>query len=77
VNETLTIRLGGKLADALHRESRQTGLSKGEIARQAIERRLQNGGQLSAMRRYFGAMRGPADLSTNKNYRRSWTKKRG
>jgi hypothetical protein len=38
--------------------------------------RLQNGGKLVVMPDYFGAMRGPADLSTNKAYRRNWNKKR-
>ena len=76
MNETLTIRLGEKLAHALHQEARQTGLAKGEIARQALEVRLQRGGKLAVMQRYFGAMRGPADLSTNKSYRRQWAKKR-
>ena len=77
VNETLTIRLGGKLAHALQVEAEQTGLAKGEIARQALESRLQRGGKLAVMQRHFGAMRGPADLSTNKTYRRSWNRKQG
>jgi hypothetical protein len=76
MNETLTIRLGERLAHALHEEAGQTGLAKGEIARQALEARLQSGGKLSVMHRHFGAMRGPSDLSTNKTYRRSWNKKR-
>lgn len=77
MNESLTIRLGGTLAHALHEEARQTGLAKGEIARQALEVRLRRRGTLSVMRRYFGAMRGPSDLSTNKAYRRNWSKGRG
>jgi hypothetical protein len=76
MNESLTVRLGETLAHALHEEARQTGLAKGEIARQALEARLQRRGTLSVMQRYFGAMRGPADLSTNKAYRRNWSKKR-
>lgn len=76
VNETLTIRLGEKLAHALHEEATRTGLAKGEIARQALESRLQNSGGLAVMQRHFGAMKGPADLSTNKSYRRNWNKKR-
>ena len=77
MNESLTVRLGGALAHALHEEARQTGLAKGEIARQALEARLQRRGTLPVMQRYFGAMRGPSDLSTNKAYRRNWSKKRG
>jgi hypothetical protein len=76
VNATLTIRLGEKLALALEQEAAQTGASKGEIARQAIAARLQTKGKVSVMQRHFGAMRGPADLSTNKAYRRSWAKRR-
>jgi predicted DNA-binding protein len=74
MNETLTIRLGSKLARALEETARQTGLTKGEIARQALEAKLRARGDLVVMRRYFGIMRGPADLSTNKKYRRAWSK---
>jgi hypothetical protein len=77
MNATLTIRIGEELARALQEEARQSGLTKGEIARQAIEDRLRRRGKLSVMQRHFGVMRGPADLSTNKAYRRSWNKKRG
>jgi hypothetical protein len=76
MNETLTIRLGEKLADALREEAEQTGLAKGEIARQALELRLQRSGKLSVMSRHFGAMQGPSDLSTNKAYRKQWGKKK-
>ena len=76
MNETLTIRLGEKLAHALDREARRTGLAKGEIARQALESRLHHDGKLSVMQRHFGSMRGPADLSTNRIHRRHWNKKR-
>jgi hypothetical protein len=76
VIETLTVRLGEKLAHALQEEARTTGLSKGEIARQALEARLHRGEKLAVMRRYFGVMRGPSDLSTNKTYRRQWNRKR-
>ena len=75
-NESQTIRLGEKLAHALQEEARETGLAKGEIARQALESRLKGRGKLAVMRRNFGAMNGPSDLSTNKAYRQSWTKKR-
>lgn len=75
MRETLTIRLGDELAEALQQEARQTGLSKGEIAREAIAARLRKAGGLPVMSRHFGTMRGPGDLSTNKVYRRAWTKK--
>jgi hypothetical protein len=75
VNQTLTIRLGEQLAQALREESRQTGLPRGELARQALEARLGGRAKLTVMRRHFGAVRGAADLSTNKLYRRIWGKK--
>ena len=74
MSETLTIRLGEQLAQALREEARQTGLARGEIARQAIETRLRSNRKLTTMRRYFGTVRGPSDLSSNKAYRRSWGK---
>jgi hypothetical protein len=77
MNDTLTIRLGDHLSKALNDEARLSGLSKGEIARQALQFHLQRGGRLRVMRHYFGAMRGPADLSTNKTYRKEWPKTKG
>ena len=77
MSERLSVRLGEKLAHALQEEARRTGLAKGEIARQALESRLQQSGRLSVMGRHFGAIRGPDDLSRNKTYRRNWNKKRG
>jgi hypothetical protein len=76
MNETLTIRLGTSLAHALHEEARQSGLAKGEVVRQALAARLQHRGKLAVMPRYFGAMGGPTDLSTNRTYRRTWNRKR-
>ena len=72
MGETLTIRLSGDLAEALRRESRLTGLAKGEIVRQAIRAHVQRTGTGSTMARYFGVMKGPRDLSTGKVYRRAW-----
>jgi len=72
MGETLTIRIGEELAYALNEEARRTGLAKGEIARQALKSRLQSSGKLSVMERHFGSVSGPADLSTNKAYRRKW-----
>jgi hypothetical protein len=75
MNESLSLRLGDKLARALNEEARETGLPKGEIVRQALEARLQAAGKLPVMRRYFGLIRGPSDLSTNKAYRRKWNQR--
>jgi len=76
MNETLTVMLGQELARALREEARQSGLPRGEIARQALEARLRHSTKLRTMRRYFGILSGPADLSSNKIYRRSWGKNR-
>ena len=76
MRDTLTVRLGDDLAEALRREARQSGRPKGEIVRQAIDMHLRKTTSGSVMARHFGVMRGPADLSTNKAYRRAWTKKR-
>ena len=75
MSETLTIRLGEDLAQALKNEARQTGMAKGEIARQALEAKLRRGKSLVVMKRYFGVMQGASDLSTNKNHRRTWNRK--
>ena len=42
---------------------------------QALEARLRDSKKLTVMRRYFGVARGPADLSSNKAYRRTWGKR--
>lgn len=76
MSSTLTIRLNDELAEALRRASQQSGAPKGDIVRQAVVAHLRKTGGLSVMSRYFGAIDGPADLSTNKAYRRAWTKKR-
>jgi hypothetical protein len=76
MKESLTIRLDQRLAQALEEEARNTGQSKGQIARAALESRLQHTTKASVMGRYFGTIRGPRDLSTNKSYRRDWKTKR-
>jgi hypothetical protein len=76
VSDTLTVRLGRALADALRDEARTTGRARGEIVRLALEERLKRQAGLRVMRKYFGVMDGPADLSTNRAYRREWPRKR-
>lgn len=75
MSTTLTIRLNDELAEALQRASRQSGVPKGNIVRQAVTAHLQKTGGASVMSRHFGTIGGPADLSTNKAYRRAWPKK--
>jgi predicted DNA-binding protein len=76
VGDTLTIRLSDELAEALRREARESGIPRGELVRQAIAARLEKRDSPTVMARHFGRMRGPVDLSTNKAYRRAWTKNR-
>ena len=76
MGRSLTVRLPDELAEALGQAARESGLPKGDIVRQAVAAHLKNAGGPSVMSRHFGAVRGPADLSTNKAYRRAWTKKR-
>ncbi|MCC7376027.1 MAG: CopG family transcriptional regulator [Verrucomicrobiales bacterium] len=76
MDATLTIRLGQDLVEALEAEASKAGVSKGEIARQAIIARLGTRRKASSLARHFGVMKGPSDLSTNKEYRRTWNKGR-
>jgi hypothetical protein len=75
MGETLSIRLDDDLAEALGRESRETGLPKGEIVRRALAAQLVRPQTASTIARHFGTVRGPADLSVNKSYRRAWRRK--
>ena len=68
----MTIRLSDELAKALRRAAREAGIPRGELVRRAIAERLRRSESPSVMSRHFGTMRGPADLSTNKAYRRAW-----
>ena len=71
MRDTLAVRLSEELAAALARAARESGVSKGEIVRQAIAAHLRNDARSSVMSQYVGVMRGPADLSTNRAYRRA------
>jgi hypothetical protein len=74
--DTLTVRLPPDLANALRRAARESGVPKGAIVREAIAARLQDTTRSSVMSRHFATVHGPEDLSTNKAYRRAWTRKR-
>lgn len=75
MDETLTVRLGADLARGLEAAARQAGVSKGELARQALADRLRTPGALAVMPRHFGSVVGPKDLSVNKAYRRRWPRR--
>jgi hypothetical protein len=72
MSETLTIRLGEDLAQALEDEASRTGLSKAEIVREGLERRLENHRLKGSIEKYFGIIEGPPDLSSNKKYLKTW-----
>ena len=75
MDKSLTIRLGSELGRALEEAARKAGVSKGELARQALADRLRKSGTLSVMGQHFGSIQGPKDLSVNKAYRRQWSQK--
>jgi hypothetical protein len=75
MSDTLTIRLGRELAEALRTEAEATGKARGEIVRLALEERLKRQAGPRVMRKYFGVVDGPKDLSTNRAYRRQWARK--
>ena len=72
---TLTVRLNDDLTEALEKAARESGVAKGEIVRQAVTAHLKKSSGAPVMSRYFGSVTGPADLSTNKSYRRTWARK--
>ena len=59
MGETLSIRLDEELADALERESRETGLPKGEIVRRALAAQFDRPPAASTIVRHFATVRGP------------------
>jgi hypothetical protein len=68
MSDTLTIRLDDRLARDLEEEAKRAGISKGEIAREAIRQRLAKvrPTALDALSELRGIMNGPSDLSSNK-----------
>ena len=75
MGSTLTVRLPEDIADALQRESRESGVPKGDIVRRAVAAHLRKTAGTSVMARHFGRMGGASDLSTSKASRRAWGKK--
>jgi hypothetical protein len=71
VSQTLSIRL----PDALREKLEATGQSKSQIVLAELERRYAGGSEGQGIMRLAGIMRGPKDLSSNKDYRRAWGKR--
>jgi Ribbon-helix-helix protein, copG family len=70
VEDTLTVRLDGAVAEELAEEAKRTKRSKGQIVREALTDYLRRSrpNALQAARKYVGCIDGPADLSTNKKH---------
>jgi predicted DNA-binding protein len=68
MRKTITIRLPDDLDDWLTSVSRKTGVPKGRIVREELEKaRI---GQVQPFMKWVGSMRGPEDLSMRKGFSR-------
>ena len=77
MGQTLSIRLDDELLAALDHEARRTGMSRNRLIRDAVVLRLGRAPGLGPLREVVGLIQGPADLSTNRAYRRAWKRPRG
>ena len=70
MSKTVTIRLTKELAIWLEQASKQSGVPKGRIVREQLEKAREGGKEPSFMR-LAGSVRGVRDLSTRKGFSRS------
>jgi predicted transcriptional regulator len=70
MGHTTTIRLTKELADWLDEVAARTGLSRGRIIRDQLERARANARNRSFMK-LAGVVRGPKDLSSRRGFSRS------
>jgi predicted transcriptional regulator len=70
MSKTITIRLSEELATWLEQASEQSGVPKGRIVREQLEKARESGKQPSFMR-LAGSVRGVRDLSARKGFSRS------
>jgi predicted transcriptional regulator len=68
MSNTITVRLPDDLAEWLNQSARETGVPKGRIIREELER-ARNAAKRPFLR-LAGAVAGPADLSTHKGFSR-------
>jgi predicted transcriptional regulator len=66
MSNTITVRIPGDLAQWLDETARKTGVPKGRIVRDQLEKARQSEGQ--PFLRHAGAVAGPANLSTRKGF---------
>jgi hypothetical protein len=70
MSKTVTIRLTKELASWLEQASKQSGIPKGRIVREQLEK-ARDGGKEPSFMRLAGTVRGARDLSTRKGFSRS------
>lgn len=68
MSNTITVRLPEDLAKWLEQAARKTGLPKGRIVREELEKARSSAGR--PFLRWAGAIAGPSDLSTRKGFSR-------
>jgi hypothetical protein len=68
MGNTVTVRIPAELAQWLSETSRKTGVPKGRIIREQLEKARKSEGQ--SFLRLAGAVDGPAGLSTRKGFSR-------
>jgi predicted transcriptional regulator len=69
MSKTFTIRLSKELAAWLEQASKRTGMPRGRIVREQLEKARGGGGEPPFMR-LAGCIRGMRDLSTRKGFSR-------
>ena len=70
MSQTITIRLTKELAAWLDQASKRSGMPRGRIIREQLEKARESGGEQSFMR-LAGIVRGARDLSARKGFSRS------
>ena len=70
MSKTVTIRLTKELAIWLEQASKQSGVPKGRIVREQLEK-ARDGGKAPSFMRLAGSVRGVCDLSMRKGFSRS------
>jgi len=70
MGHTITVRLDRELAEWLEREARRTGVARGRIVRDQLERAKASASAQSFMRLAGVVHGGPRDVSTRKGFSR-------
>jgi predicted DNA-binding protein len=70
MSQTITVRLTKELAAWLEQVAKRSGMPRGRIIREQLEKARESGGEQSFMR-LAGSVRGARDLSARKGFSRS------